>query len=86
MSNDQEILDFCRNIRCLRKIYRLTQKQMAEILGCSVRSVSMLEHGKLPEMLGASVILRASRYFHISSSELFVPIENWLGKISCPFF
>ena len=81
MSNNQDILNFCRNIRCLRKIYKLTQKKMAEILGCSVRSVSMLEHDKMPQMLSTSVIWEASRYFHISPAELFIPIERWLHKI-----
>lgn len=81
MENDEQLAEFCRNILRLRKVSRLTQKEMAKILGCSVRSLSMLEHGKFPERLGVEVIFRAARYFHISPGELFLPFSGWYKQI-----
>lgn len=50
--------NICKNIRCLRKHYNLTQKEMADILGVSVSSIRRIEKGVLPRCVNSSSIRR----------------------------
>lgn len=49
---------------------------MAAVLGIGVRSLRTLERGEIPARLGSSVLVRASRYFHVSADGLLSPMEK----------
>ena len=71
----RNIEDFCRNIAYLRKKNGLTQKQMAKIMGTSVYSIRLLEHGVMPEQLPYTVLYPLHEYFGVSVDALFLPME-----------
>ncbi|MGM9608231.1 MAG: helix-turn-helix domain-containing protein [Oscillospiraceae bacterium] len=76
METDQNLLQFCANIRYLRRRYRLSKKKMAQIMGVGVNTVTALENNIVPPRLGSSVLIRAGEYFHIRTCELFCPMEE----------
>ncbi|NKY53670.1 helix-turn-helix domain-containing protein [Nocardia vermiculata] len=41
----ESLLDLARTIRTVRKQYRLTQEQLADLAGTSTRTVRDIEHG-----------------------------------------
>lgn len=56
------------NIRDLRETNRLTRKELADIAGVSVKSISAYENGtRIPRM---HVIERMARYFQIPNSAI----------------
>lgn len=59
--------NICKNIRCLRKHYNLTQKEMADILGVSVSSIRRIEKGVLPRCVNSCSIHRLCDHFGISA-------------------
>jgi len=54
----------------LRKKHRITQKQLADILDISVKSLSSIEHGILPPRLEPIILHKISFFFDISFSTL----------------
>lgn len=71
MNLEKEMAIFCENIRMLRTMHRLSQKEMAKKLGIGVKSLSALEHGVIPPRLSVEIVLHTSRCFHIPASALF---------------
>ena len=76
MNNMASVFIFFENIRYLRKKHRLTQKQMAEILGIGIKSLSLIERGILPPRLSGAVLLRAEEYFKIPLKDMFLHLED----------
>ena len=76
MSQEGFCATFCRNIRYLRKKHKLTQKEMAEKLCISVGYVRMLEQGKVPARMQATVLLDTRASFGISPDDLLRPIPE----------
>jgi len=76
MSTDNDLLTLCRNIRYLRQKHKLTKAQMAEILGISKYSLSLLEKDICPPRLEYTMLITASRYFKIPIYWLFLPLEK----------
>ncbi len=74
MTTDQALLTFCANIRYLRDKHGLSKRDMADILGVGVKTITALEHNTVPKRLGSSVLLRMSRHFHVRICELFRPL------------
>lgn len=72
MNDDIQILS--RNLCILRKYHRLTQKEMASILGISVTSLRKLEHGILPHRLTIDFLFALNAHFHIPIDTLFSEI------------
>ena len=66
------------NIRYLRRNGGLNEKEMAAILGISVRSLGKMESGQLPRCFTSAVLCRMSEYFHISTDALLY--EDMDGK------
>ena len=58
-----ELEIFCENIRKLRRHSRLTQKQMAEIMGISVYGIRQLEKGMLTSRITWCTLRRLHKYF-----------------------
>lgn len=73
--SDQKI--FGENIRLLRKVHRLSQKQMASIANISVYCLQKAEQGVFTNSLGSDAIINLSRHFHLHPSMLFAPSEKW---------
>jgi len=39
MNTEQSVINFCQNLRHLRKVYKMNQKEMAQILKVSVQKL-----------------------------------------------
>lgn len=59
-----------RNIHCLRLAYKLTQKQMAEIMGISVDTLRKMEQGKHTPRICCDILWRVCDAFNISADVL----------------
>lgn len=73
--SDLEI--FGENIRLLRKVRRLSQKEMAKIAGISLYCLRKSEQGIFTDTLGTDSIIRISRHFHLRPATLFTPQSKW---------
>ena len=67
---DKELRIFMENLVWLRKQNGLTKKEMAEILGISVFSLSKMENGKFPPRTPAEIVVRIHSRFGILPSEM----------------
>ena len=76
MTNHADIEVLCNNITLLRKLNRMTQKQMAELMDVSVYCVRKVEHGELPPMFGIQQIFHLSQHFGLHPSAFFSPITK----------
>ena len=76
MKSEDCILALCGNLRQLRTMHGLSEKEMARIIGISVKSLALLENNRIPPRLGCDFLFRASRHFKIKASELFLPMEK----------
>ena len=72
-NNDRE--NFGNNLIKLRKTHKLTQKQMAQIMDCSVYCLRKAEQGIFVRTLYVDSVENLCRYFHISPCALFSPPE-----------
>jgi len=78
-STDSEI--FGNNIRMLRKVHRLSQKRMAEIMEIPLSCLQKAEQGIMTDTLLADSIIRAARHFHLRPAQLFAPREQWTADL-----
>ena len=67
MNREQVRRNFCRNVSYIRRIHKLTQKQMAEILGVSVSSVRKMEAGREIPRLSGQMLCRVCDAFDLSA-------------------
>ena len=74
-NNDQKT--FGDNLFLLRKVHRLSQKEMAKIMGVSVYCVRKAEQGIFAQSLTAQAHVNLSRHFHIRPSSFFLPASQW---------
>lgn len=75
MKNDQEILNFCHNIRHLRKSHGLSKAKMAHILGIGTKSLTRIECNELPPHTSCIILYNIHKYFHIPPHKLFESLE-----------
>ena len=74
--NYQEVhLNFCQNIRHLRKVHLLTQKEMARVIGISVGTLGRIEHCDPSIRIHCVMLHRICNHFQISADALL--FENW---------
>lgn len=57
----------CKNIRYLRHIHKLSQMEMARILGISIGSLRKMERGVLPRCFRAHTVCKICDHFQISA-------------------
>lgn len=76
MDLEKEMAIFCENMRILRAIHHLSQKEMAKKIGIGVKSLSFIEHGNIPPRLSTEIVWQVSKCFDISPSALFKPMRN----------
>lgn len=81
MDNVNDLQIFCDNILFLRKVHRLSQRQLAKIMGISVYCLRKLEQGMMPGSFGSDAILLAARHFHLRPARLFTPREQWTMEL-----
>lgn len=70
MVEDKDIEILCRNLLYLRKKRRLTQKEMAKLLGIGVGSLRRIERGELPPGVGCGMLFNAHSAFGIPPAVL----------------
>ena len=70
-STNKDLLIFCHNIRALRRVHKLTQKEMAKICGISISTLRKLEHNILPVKISIRTVFNLSIYFNLLPSQLF---------------
>lgn len=68
--NAEQVENLCYNIAYLRRRHGLTKKEMALALGIGVRSLSMIEQGKLPRNLGVVQVFFVTQLFRVSMKSL----------------
>lgn len=71
MSIETEIFIFCENVKRLRAKEGLSKREISEILGISIRSLTMLEKGILPKNLCCDVLLVICNYFQLEPKMFF---------------
>lgn len=74
-NRDAEI--FGENLYFLRKVHRLSQREMAKIAGISLYCLRKAEQGIFTDTLGTDSIIRISRHFHLRPATLFTPQSKW---------
>lgn len=62
---------FCNNVKKLREINKLSKKEMAKRLHISVRSLSILEQGRIPPRMSLQVAIMLSREFGMPLCDVF---------------
>ena len=75
MKDNGMLANFCWNIRHLRKVHNMTQKEMAEILGISAGMLGRIERMKPGVQIHCGILCRACAHFGYSADELLY--ENW---------
>ena len=75
MSSEECIRNFCQNLRHLRKVNGMKQRQMAKILGISVNTLSKMENCVPGVRIHAAHVCKVCDYFHMSTDEIL--FENW---------
>ncbi len=70
MKNKNEFLIFSDNIRLLRVKYNISKREMAKILGVSVKTLSLIENDVIPR-ISVEVVFKTARYFGIQPAWLF---------------
>ena len=65
----------CDNIKLIRKVNDLSQKEMAKKLGIGVKTLSKLEKGIISPRLSTSLIFEISKCFDIPIQDLFSKLE-----------
>lgn len=70
---------FAGNIKHLRKVHRLTQKQLADLLGKTANAISNWEQGIRKPVVGD--IINVCNYFHVDimdlmETDLSIPESN----------
>ncbi len=71
MNKDIYILNFCNNVKRLRKQSGLSKQEMAKILGIGTKSLSMIEQGTLPKRLSVDITFKIYKNFGVNPKDLF---------------
>lgn len=73
MKIENELLNFCRNVRQLRVSSGLSKAQMARLLGISPKTLTSLEQGIFPPRMSCKVLGNILLYFHVPACKMFIP-------------
>jgi|GEM_PF-4119624 len=63
-------INYCRNLSQLRKQFSITQKELAKIMGISVPSVALIDHGRIPRRLSRRAMQRSAEIFGYELTDL----------------
>lgn len=67
--------NFCQNLRHLRQVHTMTQKEMARILGVSVTTYGKIERGDPHIRIHCAMLSRVCIHFQISADDIL--LQNW---------
>jgi len=81
MNFDTEIHIMCENIKRLRIISHLSKKEMANKLKISVKALTFIENGILPERLSCTILFNIYRNFGIHPKDILSKIISLDGYI-----
>ena len=76
MNKDIYILNFCNNVKRLRKQSGLSKQEMSKILGIGINSLSMIERGVLPKRLSVDIMFEIYKNFGVNPKDLFTLRSN----------
>ena len=68
---------FAENLRFLRIVYRLSQKELAKIMDVSVYCVRKAESGVFANSLHIDALVYLSNFFHLPCALFFTPLAQW---------
>ncbi len=68
---EENLRNFCDNVRFLREREGLTKLEMARKLQVSIRTVTMLERGIVPRRLSSTTVFNIYYEFGISPDDIF---------------
>ena len=71
MKENSEFRILCSNIIYLKNKNKLTQKELSEISGLSLYSISKIKKGICTDKITAETLYRLSKYFKIRIADLF---------------
>ena len=66
-----DVLIFCRNIKKLRILNNISQREMAKSLGIGKNSIVKIEKGILPPRLSLEILPKLYEWYGITVSALF---------------
>lgn len=69
MNND--VHNFCENIKRIRSTNKLSKKEMAKYCGISINSLNKIEQGILPPKLSYKMVFYIHKNFGIKPKDLF---------------
>lgn len=70
MENRNELQIFMKNVKCLRRYYGLSKKEMADIMNVSVYTINKIEKEEFPPKLSVTAIFDLQNYFGIKAKDL----------------
>ena len=62
---------FCKNVKDLRTLNKLSKTKMATKLGISIRTLNIIENGDLPTRLSLKIICAIMENFNVNPADLF---------------
>ncbi len=74
MTNYDELLNFCHNVKTVRQRENLNKASMAKTMGISERSLNLIENGVFPEHLGINAVVRFCFAFNIRLKDVFAKL------------
>ncbi|MBO5355512.1 MAG: helix-turn-helix transcriptional regulator [Clostridia bacterium] len=72
----EDVFAFCQNIKQLRKMYCLSQKEMADKLKISKGELERIENGFLPESVTVELLFQVQKNFAVRPQELFEDLKS----------
>ena len=74
MSNQEELLNFCHNVKTVRRNMNLSKAKMAKVMGIGIHSLNLIENGVFPERLGINAVVKFCFTFGISLKDAFTKL------------
>lgn len=67
---------FCKNVKYLREKNNLSGTKMSKKLGITIKSLDMIESGKLPPRLSVHILDLIEESFGIPNKDMFTLLEK----------
>ena len=74
MKKQNELLNFCYNVKHIRRKEDLSKKEMAQIMGIGQHSLNLIENGVFPEHTGINAAVKFCFAFGISLKDVFTKL------------
>ncbi len=74
--NNKNSIRLCKNIKELREFYGISKKSMSKLLGISIKSLTNLENGYIPQRMSVDVIIHICNIFNIMPSFILKELKN----------